>query len=197
MRKRTKCVVSLVISAALFVLTACAQNNYNNSETPQRKFEVKQDQTISFDSKWVNSSVEGALGADSPVNLKDDFYSAVNKDWITQQMFEEDEECINFATLDDKEIKERKIAIISNETTGDEIYDDLGIDDEELAHDNELVHDYAQMIVNWEQRNALGAEPIRPYIETIESINSLDEMSQFFCFWYNHSKIIIHSMCEV
>lgn len=180
MRKRTKCVVSLVISAALLVLTACAQNNYNDSETPQRKFEVKQDQTISFDSKWVNSSVEGALGTDSPVSLKDDFYSAVNKDWITQQVFEEDEDCINFATVADKEIKERKIAIISNETTGDEIYDDLGIDDEELAHDNELVYDYAQMIVNWEQRNVLGAEPVRPYIESIESINSLDEMSQFF-----------------
>lgn len=181
MKKRTKRMVSVMVSVALVImLTACGNTGAKNTETPKRQIEVKQDQTVSFDSKWVNSSIEGALGADSPTNLKDDFYSAVNKDWIVQQTLGDDEDSSDFATAADAVVKERKIAIISDSTTGDEIYSDIGIDAAELAHDEELVADYAQKIVDWDQRNALGAEPLIKYLKAIESIDTLEGLTDYF-----------------
>ena len=43
---------------------------------------TKAGQTISSDSKWINSDIIGAVDENTQVSLKDDFHTAVNLEWF-------------------------------------------------------------------------------------------------------------------
>jgi putative endopeptidase len=48
-----------------------------------------------------------------------------------------------------------------------------------LQHDHDLVGTFSGLAGNWDRRNELGAEPIRPYLEAIENISSMEEMTSY------------------
>ncbi|MGL4549332.1 hypothetical protein, partial [Eubacterium aggregans] len=50
---------------------------------------------------------------------------------------------------------------------------------EQLIHNQELVAAFASLAGDWESRNTEGVNPARPYLEAIESINSLDAMTAY------------------
>ena len=47
---------------------------------------VVKNETISSDSKWINSTIDGSIDENTPVNLKDDFYTVINKDWLLEPL---------------------------------------------------------------------------------------------------------------
>ncbi len=137
---------------------------------------VKAGETISENSKWINSDIEGAIDENTAVNLKDDFHTAVNRDWLLENTATKDDPDLGVFVDSEEELYERKKAII----LGEELpITNPVISQEQDAHNRQLIREFAEVAGNWEKRDALGIEPIRPYVEAIESIDSLEDMTAY------------------
>lgn len=163
----------LLTLAMLIALAACGDNN----QTSEDNAGVVLNETISSDSKWINSSIIGAIDRKTSVSEKDDYFTAVNKNWILAQDTSGDEKNFSIFSECDAIIKERKLEFIAGET---ELVSNIdNISDEELRHNQKIVSTFAAAAADWETRNASGVEPLRPYIEEIESISSVDELTAY------------------
>lgn len=172
MKKRLSLVLAMILSVSM--LWGC-------SGAPDAKADVKHvkaGETISPESKWINSTIDGALAADTPVDRKDDFYSAVNKDWLLSQTLNEGEDSISFLTQAEDVLLEKKLAIIQGAASvaGENPAD---IPPAQLQHDEALLQRFAALSSNWGERDALGVEPLRPYVEAIEGIETLSDMTDY------------------
>ena len=139
---------------------------------------VEKNQTIAEDSKWINSSIDGAIDADTPTNMKDDFYTAINKDWLLQPLPEGTTSAGMFEDVGEQysENVEKLISMQADDTTG---LDPEVMSADTLIHIQTLVHKLVDTASNMDARNAAGAEPLRPYIEKIKSISTLDELTDY------------------
>ena len=157
--------------AASCLLAGCGASE----ETVSR---VVAGETISADSKWINSDIDGAIDENTQVSLKDDFYTAVNRDWLLETELTEEKPQASWLSDADDLVRERKLSIIqsSGETPTE---NSVGLDGELLAHDVALVKRFAELAGVWDTRNELGVEPIRPYVEAIENIRSLEDMTAY------------------
>lgn len=145
---------------------------------------VKAGQTISSDSKWINSDIDGAIDAETPTNLKDDFHTAVNRDWLLNTTLQPDEYQVSRFTGSSKLIRERKLSIIRNgpeaaQTSGASEENNMGLTADQLAHNQELVSVFADLAGNWDARNAQGVEPARAYVDAIAGIGTMDAMTAY------------------
>ncbi len=157
--------------AASCLLAGCGASE----ETVSR---VVAGETISADSKWINSDIDGAINENTQVSLKDDFYTAVNRDWLLETELTEEKPQASWLSDADDLVRERKLSIIqsSGETPTE---NSVGLDGELLAHDVALVKRFAELAGVWDTRNELGVEPLRPYVEAIENIRSLEDMTAY------------------
>lgn len=154
---------------ASLVLTGCDLDELASEE-------IKAGETISDSSKWINSALDGAIDENTVVNLKDDFHTAVNREWFLNTELTDGEQEISSFTVAEKLLTERKKEIIF----GDSVENKLGIlTDEQLAHNEELIKTFAELSGDWEKRDELGIEPVRPYVEAIENIQTMEEMSDY------------------
>ena len=136
---------------------------------------TKAGQTISSDSKWINSDIIGAVDENTQVSLKDDFHTAVNLEW-----FLNDEEKLNSFELAEELLYERKLDIVLNQANFDPANADaIGLSSEWLKHDLKLVQNFSSLSGEWEYRNAYGIEPARPFLDAIASIENMDELSDY------------------
>ena len=136
---------------------------------------TKAGQTISSDSKWINSDIIGAVDENTQVSLKDDFHTAVNLEW-----FLNDEEKLNSFELAEELLYERKLDIVLNQANFDPANADaIGLSSEWLKHDLKLVQNFSSLSGEWEYRNAYGIEPARPFLDAIASIKNMDELSDY------------------
>lgn len=174
-RRLFAALLAMVMAAA--VLTGCSQQELV-SALNQYVPTVQTNQTIAEDAKWINSSIDGAIDADTPTNLKDDFYTAINKDWILTPRPEgmDDETVFSLVQAQYDENVDALLAMSAEDTTG---LDPEVMSAEELVHIQTLVHKLVDTAADQTARNAAGAEPLRPYIERISSISTLDELTAF------------------
>lgn len=140
---------------------------------------IKAGQTISGDSKWINSEIDGAIDANTSVSQKDDFFTAVNRDWIlnTKLSKEEPEESI-FSEIQDI-MDERQSQILKLDVENTDGLDPEVMSPDQLIHVQDLVHQMMTCAGNWETRNEQGAKPLAPYLNAIEKIQTLDEMTAY------------------
>ncbi|MBO6134888.1 MAG: M13 family metallopeptidase, partial [Lachnospiraceae bacterium] len=68
-------------------------------------------------------------------------------------------------------VKERCLEFLNDKT--------LKFDDPVLSHDISLIQNYFNLFLDWDERNAIGAEPVKSLVEKIQSISTLDEMTEF------------------
>lgn len=164
-----------VLAASL--LAGCSQQELMNTLN-QYVPAVQVDETISEDSKWINSSIDGAINADTQTNLKDDFYTAVNKDWLLTPRPEgmDDETMFSLVAEQFNDNVDKLIGMSADDTTG---LDTEVMSEESLVHIQTLVHQLIDAAADTSARNAAGAEPLRPYLEKISSISTLDEMTAY------------------
>lgn len=128
---------------------------------------------------WVNSEVEGAINADTPTNIKDDFFTAINKDWILEQKLDESGMSIQLFNSQ-KILDKRLVDLCYNLGNADITYsENAGMTAEEINHVEGLVSSFINAISDEEQRNSQGVEPLREYLEKIRSIKTLDEMKAY------------------
>ncbi len=117
--------------------------------------------------KWIDSDIKGNITADYNTRVQDDFAAAKNKDAIVSGEVEK----VSMNTMD-KVVIDRKKQILEDESISGE-----GMD---------LLRDYAELASDWDYRNQAGVEPLRPYIESIEAISSMDEYYDFICDPYKN-----------
>ncbi len=114
---------------------------------------------------WINSDVEGNVGLLTKARLKDDFHLAVNKQWLLlEQVPYGGTEASSFGEQSSR-LMEKKISLM--------------LDDTLTGPDAELVRALYGLTMDWDTRNALGVEPLRPYVEDIESIRTLNDLADY------------------
>lgn len=116
---------------------------------------------VGYSNKWVDSDLIGSVPADKEFSVKDDFAAAINQSWKNEMG---DTYRGTFQDVDDAVTANKKRIVTDESIEG------------EAA---ECLRTYYALASNWDDRNADKVEPIRPYIEDIESISSMDEMFDF------------------
>ena len=171
-------IMAAVLTAAS--LTGC-EDAMNDVEDSLTEGAIRD--TITTESKWLDSMVDGAVDADTGASEKDDFYTAVNKEWLLNTSIEAEENGYYsaLATRNMELVKERKLALLKGETTGDEItpQDDKVLPTAQAQHLAQTLQRFTELVLDWDTRNSLGAEPLRTYIEAIENLSSLEEMNTY------------------
>ena len=120
--------------------------------------------------KWVDSDIWQVAMAHLDTELKDDFYLAVNSDWISSNRLPDGYASYDTMTECKLEMDQKLAELLK----GTEISGDPAV-----AHDQELVRRYYRMWMNWDQRNDLGVEPLRELLEPLMNVSTLDELTAY------------------
>ena len=111
--------------------------------------------------KWVDSDLIGTVPADAEIRLQDDFAAAINQEWKNEVG---DQFRGTFQDAVDN-VFENKKQIVTDESIP--------------GATAECIRTYYGLASNWDDRAEDGYTPLKPYIEDIESISSMDEMYNF------------------
>lgn len=115
--------------------------------------------------KWIESDILGNVNADSIINYKDDFNSAVSKEWLSTTQIPEGYNSYGAFYEADEIMRSRKLSLIN--------------DSSQTSHDYELVSTLFSLAGDWQSRNDLGVKPAMKYIDAINSIESLSDLTTF------------------
>ena len=127
-------------------------------------------------SAWINSDLEGSIDENTELNLKDDFHTTVNRDWLLETTSEGDETLSTWDIIIST-MAENKYSLLYRDK---ELNPDPNVMSKEtLTHVQELLWDMADLASDQEKRNELGLSPLIPYLEAIDSIDSMEEMTQY------------------
>ncbi|MBQ8053784.1 MAG: M13 family metallopeptidase [Lachnospiraceae bacterium] len=108
---------------------------------------------------WIDSQARENIYEGMPLSPKDDFHLYVNYDYMMRRKNGEKYDASKNVLLQEvKEILEDSVA---------------------NNHVEEIVQDYYKAYIDWDARNVAGLEPLRPVVEDIRGISSLDELSAF------------------
>ncbi len=121
---------------------------------------------------WMNSNVVGIVTADTTAELKDDFYLAVNHDWLMNARLK-DGEVYEQAIKGGEIVKERCMELLKDEEL-------LKSQDAQTARDAKNLRNYYELYNDWEQRKKDGVEPLRADVEKLVSAGSVSELNDVF-----------------
>ena len=116
---------------------------------------------------WIDSNIKNNVVNSECPDLKDDFNFAVNYNWLMENEPEQGHPYISPFTM------------VRQNTTKKVM--DLLEDGSITGHDAELVHAFYNSIMDWDERNELGMEPVKPVLKDISGISTIDELSDFIC----------------
>ena len=115
---------------------------------------------------WIYSGLEGNITQDTNISLKDDFAAAVNKEWYLSNTIPVGYS--SYSNLAEKAyvMPEEFIAILT---------------DESLKNDpnGQITQEMYRMWLDWDTRNALGMEPVMPYLNAIRNIQTMDDLEEY------------------
>ncbi len=120
---------------------------------------------------WMNTNVIGMVTEETTATEKDDYYLAVNHDWLmntklkdgkdNQMSWDADEivkdRCLEF--LNDKELRNAK--------------------DAQLARDAKNIQNLYELFNDWEQRDKAGVEPCRSRVDKLMAVQSISELNDY------------------
>ena len=130
------CSVALVLSLTLTSITACGEEG-------EEKAGVKVGETVSSESKWINSSIVGSMDESVQVDLKDDFYTAVNRDFLVENEDSDLSKTLGIFTDISDIVFDRKSAILNG--TEEKIPDAIELSDSQEAlieHDKDILSSF-------------------------------------------------------
>lgn len=166
---------------AAVLLTGCGAESVMNTVASQLSKTMSVNRTISSDSKWINSSIDGAIDETLQVSEKDDFYTAVNKDWILNAKVDKDTASVGALQDNGDVVKAQTNQILEESMTAEHLSgeNNIGMPEEQYQHTEELLGKFANQIADADGRDAQGVEPARAYVEAVENIENLDEMTAY------------------
>ena len=175
-------IISRVLSAILvvgMVLSACStipkateqQASVSGSSAKTFTKQAGQPMDPSVMKPWINSSLLGEVTDEVRADLKDDFFLNVNHDWLRDAKLRPgySSETPIFEAVDI--VKNRCLEFLTDKT--------LKFDDAVLSHDVDLIQGYYDLFLDWEGRNKVGVEPLKPLVEKIKAISNIDELTEF------------------
>ena len=120
-------------------------------------------------SPWKSWFIEGTLTEDDDVRYQDDYFTAANRDWLLAQ-----------------NARGRGTRMATDERAdeiADEMYALVKEDARQPTHDHDVTNLGAllELFEDWDARDADGLEPIRPLVERLLSIESIDELTAWLC----------------
>lgn len=112
--------------------------------------------------------------AEETPSLKDDFYENVNAQWLSTAEIPSDYPFVsNFSVLEDG-VEQKLMADFNAMRSGEK-----QTDSEEM----ESMIAFYRLAADYETRDALGAEPLKPYMEMIDSLESLSDFTAQWPSW--------------
>ncbi len=111
--------------------------------------------------KWVDSDLIGTVPSDKEFDVKNDFAAAVNQSWKNEvgETYKG-----TFQDVVDAVIENKKRIVTDDSIEG------------ETA---KCLRTYYGLASNWDDRAKDGVEPLRPYLEDIKSISSVNELYDY------------------
>ena len=151
---KTGRMTALVLSFAMLIqLTACGSDNSGGGLIDEPGH-----------GKWVDSDIKGYVKAEDEIRLQDDFAAAANKEAIVAALKRDEMIWANDMDASDM-LRTRFREILRDESvTGPNV---------------EVMRTFESLVLDWDNRNKLGVEPIRKYIDDIQSISSIDDMTAY------------------
>ena len=134
---------------------------------------------------WPDIDLIGVVTEDTPVSLKDNFALYINKDEILQCAIPEGYPY--GGTVMDVNV------MLLNDMT------QMFLGESPVSHDAKLAYDLFGLMMDWDSRNAAGAEPLKQMTDRVERISSLADLEayftdvpfedQLFSFWSSEPEI--------
>ncbi len=115
--------------------------------------------------QWINSSLPDAMDESTPTDLKDDFYLAVNRDWIAGAEIPAGYSEFGSFTEISLDVMDKQIALMTDESLS--------------GHDAELVRKMYGLVSDWDARNELGIEPAVPYVDAVKALATFEDCNAF------------------
>ncbi|MDO4961717.1 MAG: M13 family metallopeptidase [Eubacteriales bacterium] len=182
-RKPKARLLSLILSTAILStasLSGCGKLSELMDTDSLYDSMITLNETISPDSKWINSSILGYIDEHTDVRPQDDFYTAINRDTILSlEITKDDPTKYNLMSGQD-DIDAVVDSLLYNTSDDFDGANEVGLEPEAFAALQKSIAAYGRKINNWEYRDAAGAEPLRPYIDAISRISDLDELTAYF-----------------
>ncbi len=147
--KKGKRIISSVLATSLLLLTACGNSSSGDVDYSQGN-------------KWIDSDIIGSVSESDNIRLQDDFAAAANKEWILTDGKDIGETYLGH--IGDL-VNEKKLALLNDDTI-------TGKEAEELKKFSNLASD-------WDGRATSGVEPIRPYLDYIDNISTVEELYEW------------------
>jgi putative endopeptidase len=116
---------------------------------------------------WINSDLKENLTENMELSPKEDFHLYVNYEWLKDAEIPAGYRKWSLKNEVIKTVEEKEQALITDEN----------ID----GHDVELIRDYYNAILDWDERNETGLAPMTQLIDEIQAIQSLEELTNFIC----------------
>lgn len=116
---------------------------------------------------WIDSDLKSNIREDMELSATDDFHLFVNHDWLLKAEIKEGRRSeSSFSAVTDNTDK-KALALFD--------------DDSLTSHDAQLVQSMYNAILDWDARDKAGLDPIKKTVKDIQSIESLDDLSDFIC----------------
>ncbi len=154
--------ISLALTAALLVGCGAGGNTVDTAADTFLEVLTSTSLPVGYTSegtKWVMSIVQGVYTEDVEVDLKDDFYTAANSEWLLENNIPESVEVV-FEPIDSFKETEQ----ITKEQLKKILYTDisevnsLSVDKDDsarYAHNLELLKTYAELASDWDTNTNL------------------------------------------
>ena len=158
---------TLVLASLLF-LSACNQSDTTESETVQTtEPTVEMTSEATTEVSETEESVPEDTESSGIISLKEDFYDAVNAEWLESAVIPADKVAVGAGN----DLQEQVISNLMQD------FDAMVVDDESNSPEmNEFLKFY-QMAIDFDSRNEDGAEPTKIYQETLTSIKDLADFN--------------------
>ena len=153
--------IAAILGALLLLVTTASAPATSESDDASAKLSALFSNAGGM--QWVNSDISGTVKASDSFRAQDDFNAFVNKDWFVSN---ESYSGTFQQTLD--RVYEKKVAVL------EELPERKGKAAEELLKYYELASD-------WEERNKVGIEPLKPYLQAIDNITTREELYDWIC----------------
>lgn len=116
---------------------------------------------------WIDSDLKENITADMELSPKEDFHLYVNHSWLLENEIPEGYSTSGPFLDVYMDTTKKAQALLEDETIE--------------GHEAALCRELYQTWMDWDQRNALGMEPVMERVKDIRGIQSIEELSAFLC----------------
>lgn len=117
------------------------------------------------EASWVNSDITAPGDVSGKPSPRDDFHFAENYEWLQAAKIKIGESYVSSFSERSDEVEEEIRALLA--------------DDSIKGHEAVLTRRFYRMLLEWDERDRMGTEPVMPYIARIEKIKTMDDLTAY------------------